>query len=75
MNVVPFPRVNGAAATSSTTAGLSRAELRDVTWRNFYAGERAAGVRPELAHQRADEHARRFDEILDDIRYVMAEAQ
>lgn len=72
-NVVPFPHVDGAAATSSTTTGLSRAELRDIAWRNLYAAERRLGVRPEIAYSRADEHARRFDEILDDIRYIMAE--
>jgi predicted glycosyl hydrolase (DUF1957 family) len=72
-NVVPFPRVDGAAASSSTTLGLSRDDLRQVARTNFYRAERRLGVAPEIAHERADEHARRFDEILDDIRYIMTE--
>ena len=75
MNVIPFPHVDGAAATSSTTLGLSRAELRDIAWRNFYAGERRLGVMPEIAHQRADEHAARFDEILARVGHVMSETR
>lgn len=70
-NVVPFPHVDGAAATSSTTLGLSRAELRDIAWRNFYAGERRLGVRPEIAHQRADEHAARFEQLLANVGRIM----
>jgi hypothetical protein len=72
-NVVPFPRVNGAAASSSTTIGLSREELRDVAWTNFYRAERRLGVMPEIAHQRADLHVQRFDQLLDNIGNIMAE--
>lgn len=72
--IVPFPHVNGAAATSTTMPKASRAEMRDMAWTNFYRAERRLGVMPEVAHQRADQHVKRFDEILDDIRYVMAEA-
>lgn len=72
-NVIPFPRVDGAAATSSTTTGLSRAELRETAWSNFYRAERRLGVMPELAYQRADEHARRFDQLLDNIGHIMSE--
>lgn len=72
-NIIPFPRVNAAAATSSTAIGLSRAELRDMAWSNYYCAERRLGVMPELAHERADEHARRFDEILANISHIMSE--
>lgn len=72
-NIVQFPHVDGAAASSSTTLGLSRAELREVTWMNFYAAERRLGTRPDLAHARADAHARRFDQLLDNIGKVMSE--
>ncbi|WP_061023947.1 hypothetical protein [Bradyrhizobium sp. CCH5-F6] len=72
-NVVPFPHVDGAAATSSTNLGLSRAELRDIAWRNYYAAERRLGTRPEIAHQRADEHAARFEELLANVGHIMSE--
>lgn len=72
-NVLPFPRVNGAAASSSTTTGFSRAELRDITWMNFYAAERRLGTPPDIAHQRADQHAKRFDELLSNIGQIMSE--
>lgn len=72
-NVVPFPRVDGAAATSSTTLGMTRAELRDTAWTNFYRAERRLGVAPELAHERADEHVRRFDALLENIGHIMSE--
>lgn len=71
--VIPFPHVNGAAAASSTTAGLSRAELRDVTWMNFYAAERRLGTPPDIAHRRADEHAKRFDELVANIGQIISE--
>lgn len=71
--VIPFPHVNGAAASSSTAAGLSRGELRVMAWENYYRAERRLGVMPELAYQRADEHARRFDEILANIGQIMSE--
>jgi hypothetical protein len=72
-NVVRFPRVDGAAATSSTTLGMSRDELRDVAWTNMYRAERRIGVSPELAHQRADEHVKRFDQLLANIGHIMSE--
>lgn len=72
-DVVPFPHVNGAAASSSTTLGLSREQLRDMAWTNYYRAERRLGVMPELAHERADAHARRFDEILANIGQIMSE--
>ncbi|MCK1322109.1 hypothetical protein IVA94_14655 [Bradyrhizobium sp. 156] len=71
--IVPFPRVDGAAASSSTTMGLSRAELRDTAWSNFYRAERRLGVAPELAHERADAHARRFDQLLEKVGEAMSE--
>ena len=71
--IIPFPCVNGAAASSSTTIGLSREELRDVAWSNFYRAERRLGVMPEVAHARADEHVRRFDELLGNIGQIMSE--
>jgi hypothetical protein len=71
--VIPFPCVDGAAASSSTTIGLSRAELRDTAWTNFYRAERRLGVAPEIAHERADEHVKRFDELLANIGHIMSE--
>lgn len=71
--IIPFPHVNGAAATSCTTTGLSRSELRDIAWTNYYRAERRLGVMPELAYQRADAHAARFDEILANIGQIMSE--
>jgi hypothetical protein len=71
--IVPFPRINGADASSSTTIGLSRAELRDTAWSNFYRAERRLGVAPDLAYQRADAHARRFDQLLENIGQRMSE--
>ncbi|MCK1503891.1 hypothetical protein [Bradyrhizobium sp. 18] len=73
--IVPFPRINGAAASSSTTIGLSRAELRDTAWTNFYRAERRLGVAPELAYQRADAHADRFDQLLNNIGQLMSEVR
>lgn len=71
--VIPFPHVDGAAAASSTTQGLSRDELRDIAWTNMYRAERRQGVPPELAYQRADEHAKRFDKLLETIGQIMSE--
>lgn len=71
--VIPFPHVNGAAAASSTTQGLTREQLRDTAWTNMYRAERRLGVPPELAYQRADEHVRRFDELLENIGHIMSE--
>lgn len=71
--IIPFPHVNGAAASSNTATGLSRAELRDMAWTNYYRAERRLGVMPDLAHERADAHARRFDEILANIGQIMSE--
>jgi hypothetical protein len=71
--ILQFPCVDGAAASSSTTIGLSRAELRDMAWSNFYRAERRLGVMPELAYQRADEHANRFDQLLENIGHIMSE--
>jgi hypothetical protein len=71
--VIPFPRVDGAAAASSTTQGLSRAELRETAWTNMYRAERRLGVPPELAYQRAEEHTKRFDALLNSIGNIMAE--
>jgi hypothetical protein len=59
--------------TGSTTHGLSRQDLRDVAWTNMYRAERRLGVPPELAHQRADEHVKRFDELLGNIGRIMSE--
>lgn len=70
---VPFPHVNGADASASTTTGLSRAELRDMAWTNYYRAERRLGVMPELAYERADAHAQRFDELLDNFGRSMKE--
>lgn len=61
------------ACTGSTTAGLSRAELRDIAWSNFYRAERRLGVSPELAYQRADAHAERFDQLIANIGHIMSE--
>ncbi|MGY3359783.1 hydroxyethylthiazole kinase-like sugar kinase family protein [Bradyrhizobium sp. GM0.4] len=72
--IIAFPRVDGAAASSSTTIGLSRAELRDTVWTNFYRAERQVGVAPEIAYQRADAHAERFDQLLNNIGQLMSEA-
>jgi hypothetical protein len=71
--IVTFPHVDGAAASSSTTFGMSRAELRDTAWTNFYRAERRQGVAPDLAYQRADEHAKRFDQILENIGQLISE--
>jgi hypothetical protein len=71
--VIPFPHVDNAAATSSTTLRLSREELRETARSNFYRAERRLGVPPDIAYQRADEHAKRFDQLLDNIGYIMAE--
>ncbi|MET4263851.1 hypothetical protein ABIA95_000211 [Bradyrhizobium sp. LA8.1] len=71
-------RLSGHPITTScsgaTTYGLSRDELRDMAWTNFYRAERRLGVMPELAHERADEHAKRFDEILTNVHRFMPEA-
>lgn len=37
------------------------AELRTSTIQNFYAAERRAGVSPDVAHQRAEAFADRFN--------------
>ena len=71
--VVPFPHVDGAAASSSTTTHLSRDELRSMAWTNYYRAERRLGVMPELAYERADAHAKRFDELLDNFGRSMSE--
>jgi hypothetical protein len=61
------------SCSGATTYGLSRDELRDMAWTNFYRAERRLGVMPELAHQRADAHAKRFDEILTNVHRFMPE--
>lgn len=59
--------------SGSTTHGLSRAELRDIAWTNFYRAERRLGVMPDLAHERADAHVARFDQLLENIGHIMSE--
>lgn len=72
-NVIEFRPVNGAYASGCTTLGQSIPELRVTAWANYYRGERDAGACPNLAGQRADEHVKHFDKIVDVVSKIMAE--
>lgn len=61
--IIPFPHVDGAGASSSTTLGMSSEEIREVSWTNFYANERRRGTPPDLAYQRTEEHVQYLDNL------------